>query len=156
MSQEREGRYRDELARALATSGGHLSIGRGGWTLHYENCRLSGYLADEIKAAAIQAGVPVIDSRCAPFDVVAQLVVRGPMIAVNQAPSPRPWGSFAYAPLAAVAAAYRAAGAEVFNVPDSPEDDAVLNALEDGPLGALIEFWLQHVRTHGDREEPDD
>jgi len=35
----------------------------------------------------------------------------------NAATSPPPWGAFSYAPLAAVADAYRAAGAEVWNLP---------------------------------------
>ena len=32
-----------EIAHAMATPGGHLAIGRGGFTLHYKNSRLSGY-----------------------------------------------------------------------------------------------------------------
>ena len=33
-------RYDDEVARALATPGGHLGIGRGGAVLHYDESRL--------------------------------------------------------------------------------------------------------------------
>ena len=36
------GEYDAYIARALATEGGHLSIGRGGATLHFERGRLSG------------------------------------------------------------------------------------------------------------------
>jgi hypothetical protein len=63
-------RYDDLIVRALATDGGHLSIGRGGFILWYDDgARLSGYDAEPIKAA------------------------------------------------------YRAAGAEVFNLPDGPAED---------------------------------
>ena len=58
--------YHDDrglIARALATVSGHLAIGRGGYTLHYDRgCRLSGYDVEPIKAACIAAGLPVIDS----------------------------------------------------------------------------------------------
>jgi hypothetical protein len=110
--------YKPDIARALATLGGHLQIGRGGFTLHFDNCRLSGYDCDTIKAEAIAAGLPVIDSRKLPFDIAALLAVSGPMITVNQPPSERPWHGFAYAPLAVVGTAYRHAGADVHNIPD--------------------------------------
>lgn len=109
-----------EIARALATEGGHLLVGRGGATLHFDNCRLSGCVEDEIKAECIEAGLPVIDSRTAPFEAVCRLAVGGPMIAVNEPPCPEPWNSLSYAPLAVVAERYRRAGAEVFNVPAAP------------------------------------
>ena len=64
------GEYDAYIARALATEGGHLSIGRGGATLHFERGRLSGCAEDAIKTAAIAAGLPVIDSRNVPFDEV--------------------------------------------------------------------------------------
>jgi hypothetical protein len=83
MSWNDPNRYDRDIARALATAGGHLSIGRGGFTLHSENSRLEGYDCDTVKAAAIRAGLPVIDSRSVPFTLVAQLAVKGPMIAVN-------------------------------------------------------------------------
>ena len=116
MSRDDVRRYDAEIARALATPGGHLSIGRGGFCLHFDHSRLSGYDDDVIKHAAIAAGLPVIDSRPVPFDIAAKLAIRGPMIAVNQAPAPPPWHAFSYAPLEAVAAIYRKAGAEVFNI----------------------------------------
>jgi len=111
------GEYDAYIARALATEGGHLSIGRGGATLHFERGRLSGCAEDAIKTAAIAAGLPVIDSRNVPFDEVWALAVRGPMIAVGDPPSSPPYHALSYAPLAFVAEAYRAAGAEVFNMP---------------------------------------
>ena len=141
-------RYDGYIARALATPGGHLSVGRGGFTIHFENARLEGYDCETVKEAAIAAGLPVIDSRCVPFDLAAKLAVRGPMIAVNTAPSPRPWHGFSYAPLVAVAAAYRRAGAEVFNIADGDEHEAVFDAAPPGPLSELLDHWLDHVRTH--------
>ena len=113
--------YEEYIARALATQGGHLSIGRGGATLYFERGCLSGCHEDRIKAEAMAAGLPVIDSRLVPFNLVLDLAVRGPMVAVGEPPSPPPYHAFAYAPLAVVLEAYRAAGAEVFNAPAVPE-----------------------------------
>ena len=108
------------IARALATEGGHLSIGRGGATLYFERGWLSGCHEERLKAEAIAAGLPVIDSRSVPFDRMWDLAVRGPMVAVGEPPSSPPYHALAYAPLAVVLEAYRAAGAEVFNVPAVP------------------------------------
>ena len=115
--------HADLIAEALATEGGHLSIGRGGFILWYgDGCRLLGYDPEPIKAACIEAGLPVIDSRGVAFDAVARLVLRGSMIAVGAPPDPPPHGPFSYAPLAAVAAAYCATGAEVLNLPEATVD----------------------------------
>jgi hypothetical protein len=105
------------IARALATEGGHLSIGRGGFSLYYDRgAHLSGYDCEPVKGACIAAGLPVIDSRMVDFVIVARLAIDGPMIAVGEPPSMPPYHAFSYAPLAVVAAAYRAAGAEVLNL----------------------------------------
>ena len=104
-------------ARALATAGGHLSIGRGGFSLYFgRGAHLSGYDCETVKTACIAAGLPVIDSRMVDFAAVARVVVNGPMIAVGEPPSPPPYHAFSYAPLAVVVAAYRAAGAELWNL----------------------------------------
>jgi hypothetical protein len=142
-------RYGADVARALRTPGGHLSIGRGGFILHYEHARLSGYDCDVIKEVAVAAGLPVIDSRLIPFELAAKLAVSGPMIAVNEPAATRPWHGLSDAPLEAVAAAYRKAGAEVINVPEHPEYDGMFGAVPPGPATDLIEFWLNHVRAHG-------
>ncbi len=115
---EAEERYGHYIREALATEGGHLAIGRGGFTLYFaRGAYLSGHDCETIKTACIAAGLPVIDSRALAFEVVCDFAVRGPMVAVGEPPSPPPWGAFSYAPLAAVADAYRAAGAEVWNIP---------------------------------------
>jgi len=109
--------YGDAIARALATQGGHLFVGRGGFSLHYENGWLSGYDCETVKAAAIAAGLPVIDSRKVDLGKVAELAIRGPMIAVGRPADPPPWHALSYAPLIAVAEAYARAGAEMCNLP---------------------------------------
>jgi hypothetical protein len=109
--------YDEYIASTLRTEGGHLSIGRGGFTLYYaRGATLSGYDCESIKACCIAAGVPVIDIRIVAFEDVVRLAVRGPMAAVGEEPSPPPYHAFSYAPLVALADAYRAAGAEVFNI----------------------------------------
>ncbi len=139
-------RYASYINRAIKTQGGHLHIGRGGFTLHFGRSRLSGYGSDPIKAMAIDAGLPVIDSTLAPIDLVAKLVVRGPMIALDCEPDHRPWHAYAYAPLVVVAAAYRRIGAEVFNVPDVDESLVSFAELPEGPLATIIENWLAYVQ----------
>jgi hypothetical protein len=144
-------RYDADIAKALVTPGGHLSIGRGGFSLHYESSTLSGYDCEFIKQVAIAAGLPVIDSRMVPFDLAAKLAVNGPMIAVNEPPRPRPWHAFSYAPLEAVGAAYRKAGAEVFNLPENTEYDGLFDAVPKGPESSMVDFWLSYVRAHGEQ-----
>ena len=138
--------YASYIESARQTQGGHLHIGRGGFTLHFGSSRLSGYDCERIKSRCVTAGLPVIDSRPVSFEVVAKLAVSGPMIAVNAAADQRPWHAFAYAPLGAVAAAYRRAGAEVFNVPEAGFDERGFANLPDGPLAAVIDGWLAYAR----------
>jgi hypothetical protein len=115
--------YDDYIASALRTEGGHLSIGRGGFTLYYaRGATLSGYDCEGVKACCIASGLPVIDSRMVPFELVVRLAVNGPMAAVGEEPSPRPYHALSYAPFAVVANAYRAAGAELFNLPAVPPE----------------------------------
>lgn len=110
--------YSADIAAALATPGGHLSIGRGGFTLHYSHsAMLSGYGCEAIKAQCIAAGLPIIDSRGVAFDVVVHLTLGGPLVAVGREAEPAPWHGLSYAPLRAVALRYAAAGAEVWNIP---------------------------------------
>ena len=111
----------EHIARALSVEGGHLGIGRGGYTLHLaRGSTLSGYDVDAMKAECIAAGLPVVDSRNLPFDVAWKLAVSGPMIAVGEPPSLPPYGPLSYAPFTVVAEAYRAAGADVHNLPLVP------------------------------------
>jgi len=145
MSKEEFG-YATYIEQAKQTIGGHLHIGRGGFTLHFGTSRLSGYDCDHVKSLCIAAGLPVIDSREAPIELVAKLAVSGPMIAVNRYPDPRPWHALAYAPLGPIAAAYRRAGAEVFNVADSEFDESGFAELTDPSLATLIDGWLAYVR----------
>jgi hypothetical protein len=118
------------IEKALRTEGGHLSIGRGGYSIHYGLGRLSGYDCDEVKKAAIAAGLPVIDSRNVAFEKVAKLAISGPMVATGRPADPSPWHSMSFAPLLEVAGAYAAAGAEVYNldVPGARPTPASLRA----------------------------
>ncbi len=81
------GDYTDELVgRASRTEGGHLSIGRAGFTLHYDRgCTLRGYDCERMKALCLARGLPLIDSRTVPFEAVSKLAVSGPMTAVGHA-----------------------------------------------------------------------
>jgi hypothetical protein len=109
--------YADYIASAIRTDGGHLSIGRGGFTLYFASgARLSGYDCEPVKACCIAAGLPVIDSRMVASEDVVRLAVSGPMPAVGEEASSPPYHALSYAPLAVLANAYRAAGAEVFNI----------------------------------------
>ncbi len=111
--------YSADIASALATEGSHLAIGRGGFTLHHRyGATLSGYDCEEIKAQSIAAGLPVIDSRLVDLGAVLELAVNGSLVAVGCEPDAAPWHSLSYAPLSSVAAAYAAAGADVWNIPD--------------------------------------
>jgi hypothetical protein len=111
--------YNEYIASALRTEGGHLD--RSQWFfLHYAaGAHLSGYDCERVKACCIAAGLPVVDSRMVPFEHVVRLAVRGPMVAVGDRASPRPYHALSYAPLIEVANAYRAAGAEVYNIGNS-------------------------------------
>lgn len=109
--------YSGAIAKALATEGGHLAFGRGGFSLRYEDGWLSGCDCEAVKTAAIAAGLPVIDSRDVDFSKVAELAIRGPMVAVGREADPPPWRSLSYAPLIVVAEAYASAGAEAPNLP---------------------------------------
>ena len=109
---------RDEyITQALAVSGGHLAIGRGGYTLHFKRgATNSGYDIDEMKARCLARGLPVIDTRDIPFAILAVEVVRIQLVAVGEEYDPEPWGSLDKAPLVARARRYRDLGGSVFNV----------------------------------------
>jgi hypothetical protein len=85
------GEYAEWIGQALATEGGHLALGRGGTTLYFKGGWLSGCREEVVKAEAIAAGLPVIDSRAMPLDAVWNLAVRGPMVAVGDPPSELPY-----------------------------------------------------------------
>jgi hypothetical protein len=94
IASEAEERYGHYIREAPTTEGGHLAIGRGGFTLYFaRGAYLSGHDCETVKAACIAAGLPVIDSRALPFEVVCDLAVRGPMVAVGEAASPAPWSA---------------------------------------------------------------
>jgi hypothetical protein len=85
---------------------------------------LSGYGIDEMKQLCIDAGLPVIDSRPVPFDVVAELAISGPMVAVGAEPRVVLSRAFSYVTLEEWVASYRATGAEVHNMPEVCDEPA--------------------------------
>jgi hypothetical protein len=108
--------YHPYIAEALATEGGHLSVGRGGATLFFgPGASLSSYDVEMIKDACIRAGLPVIDTRLVDFGVVARIAINGPLVAVGEPSDPPPYHAHSRAPLAYVAESYLAAGALVWN-----------------------------------------
>ena len=115
---------RDEyITQALAVQGGHLAIGRGGYTLHFKRgATTSGYDIEDMRDRCIARGLPVIDTRAIPFAILAVEVIRNPLVAVGEDPDPEPWSSLDKAPLIALAYRYRNLGGTVFNV--ALEDDA--------------------------------
>lgn len=114
--------YDAHIADALAVQGGHLSIGPAGATLHMgRGCTLSGFHTARMKADCLEAGLPVLDCSMVSFDVAWELIARRPMVAVGEPADPPPWHAFASAPLAHIATLYRAAGAEVHNLPADSE-----------------------------------
>jgi hypothetical protein len=138
--------YIDAAKRVV---GGHLKIGRGGYTIHDGTSSLSGYDCEPVKTACIAAGLPVIDSRMAAIEAVAALAVRGPLIAVGREPDPAPWHPYAHAPLGIVAAAYRKAGAEISNIPDAELGPPDFRDLAEGPLKTWLADWENHVLNNG-------
>jgi hypothetical protein len=144
MSQE-PFRVEPYIEGAKKTPGRHLYIGRAGDSLHSASSCLSGYDCEAVKSACIGARLPVIDTRNISFDQAASLSVRGPMIAVDKAPDPPPWNAFSYAPLGVVAAAYRKAGAEIFNIAEADLDETAFPDLLNGPLKSIIEGWHDYV-----------
>jgi len=113
------------IEKAKATKGGHLTVGRGGYTLHIEDGHtLSGYDIDRVKQLCIDAGLPVIDSRCVPFDAVAELAISGPMVAVGSAPRFFMSRAFSYVSLSEWVKSYRDAGAEIHNMSEACHEPA--------------------------------
>ena len=105
------------IRQALATEGGHLFIGGGGWQLHFgQGATLRGYDLPRMKARCIDAGLPVIDVLHGPHRLCLPFPSWPPMVAVGRPPDPQPWTSCSCVPLAHAAAFYRAAGAEVLNL----------------------------------------
>lgn len=115
----------EAIRRALATAGGHLFIGPPGYTLHYATgATLQGSDVEHMKQDCLAAGLPVIDARALDFEAASGLACRSPIVAVGEPPRHGPWpcggegwGPLAHAPLGHVAGLYRAAGAEVSNLP---------------------------------------
>ena len=120
----------DTISRALAVEGGYLIVHEGSYTLAFgHGARLTGYAVERLEAACIAAGLPVIDTRMLAPGAAFRLAAGSPMIAVNEASDPPPWDSITWAHLRHVAGLYRAAGAEVSNLPEA-EDAAVERAKE--------------------------
>ena len=108
----------DVIRKTLATPGAHVSIGRGGTTIHFaRGATLSGCgdLAGMATARVLVAmGLTRIDTTTAPDP---WRVVALPLGAVGEAPDPPPWHGLSGVPLAVYAARARVLGATVRNLP---------------------------------------
>lgn len=75
-----------DYIRQTLRNGGLLTIGRGGYTLHFaRNSKLSGYGPDSsgTVAACKLAGVPWVDTRTIPDDRIGEFAVSGPIVKVG-------------------------------------------------------------------------
>ena len=120
---------------------GHISYGRGGWSLNMGGGgSVSGYGDSGTFAAALHVGIPFIDTRTIPDSKISKTISL-PMI--SSKPDAAPWGSMSYAPLEVVAAAYETLGATLHNIkPDysridqikgmSPKEAKVIRAFQTG------------------------
>lgn len=115
---------------ALATKDAHVLLGKGDNALHYVPLSTGGisysagtYSGFGGRTARMfqRLGIPLIDMRDADYAKLADVVIRGPMIACGREPdAPREdgtYGSLDYAPLLHVATSYYLAGAVVHNLP---------------------------------------
>lgn len=103
---------------ALAAEGGHLYVHERGYTLRFgHNGLMRGYAIAPFRAACVVAGLPVIDTRMLDPGEALRLAIHSPMVAIARPADPPPWTPFTWAPLWHVGALYRAAGAEVLNLP---------------------------------------
>lgn len=101
---------RDTLA-----NGGHVTMGRGGFTLHIsDNQTLSGY-GDQFFNACIQAGIKGWDSRHCDFMDVARVVIGMPMVSISRRNNDGMPYSLSYTSFDTVARAYKKIGAKLYN-----------------------------------------
>ena len=108
----------DCILQALASEGGHLEVSRFGHTLHYGRDRETDQgEVEELKRTCLAAGLPVIDTRDVPANLLGWLALSRPLVAVGRPADPRPWETLSFAPLRHVAKLYWDVGAEVSNMP---------------------------------------
>lgn len=123
MVKEARNRERDSIKRNAQTlrkalRGGWLSIGRGGWTLHYEKgARLSHYggLDEPIPQCCLLLHIPIIDTTTIPDDRITE-TIRFPMAAFEGECDEPPYNSLSFAPLDHVASLYKGLGATLYNL----------------------------------------
>jgi len=102
-----------------------MTIGHGGWTVHYEDantrvsgCRLEGYGEGEPYASILKGlGVPVVDMRQIPHEKLIDLVISGPSFITGVTPDAPPYNGFSHCPLDHYVGLYVDAGAQVWNDP---------------------------------------
>ena len=107
----------DVIRKTLATPSAHVSVGRGGTTIHLaRGATLTGCEDLEGMATArvlVAMGLPLIDTTTAPHP---WRVVALPLVAVGEAPDPPPWHGPSRVPLAVHAARAWVLGATVRNL----------------------------------------
>ena len=117
----RERQYIRDTARSLRETihtGGYLSIGRGGTTLHCsDRHRVECQWYDEAyHALARRLHIPIVDTRSVPDDRIVEVAVSWPMACVDpRNADPPPYGSFSHAPLPYMLGRWKAVGATIEN-----------------------------------------
>ena len=106
----------DVVRKTLATPGAHVSVGRGGTTIHFaRGATLSGGAFERMATARVlvEMGLPLIDTTTAPDP---WRVVALPLVAVGEAADAPPWHGLSRVPLPVYAARAEALGATVRNL----------------------------------------
>jgi hypothetical protein len=116
--------WRNVLALARNSTGGHVGVGRGGTTINYTNAYggRSSHTADSVptlRALAAEEGVPYVDTTGVEFDTAARVAIRGAMVAFGEDHGDPPYHCLSYAPLAVWCEVWRLAGAIVENITPS-------------------------------------
>jgi hypothetical protein len=140
--------------RQARENGGWISVGRGGYTLHYSDCgKVQGYggaNAPTVRAAR-HIGLPFVDTTTIPDDLIVSTMSL-PMPKADPAScDPAPWGGMSFCPVRELVAVLKQLGATVDGWGELPDPDPskframtkreskMLRAFASGDEGGLFE-----------------